>query len=67
MDIVVKELEKQMNLHEKPKLYSIARLNKAIPVSLVDFYKERKIQIHPRRLFPSQSSLRETLEANVFD
>jgi protoporphyrinogen oxidase len=32
MHIVMSELKKQMNLDEKPVVYSIARLNKAIPV-----------------------------------
>jgi oxygen-dependent protoporphyrinogen oxidase len=32
MHIVTNELKKQMNLDEKPVVYSIARLNKAIPV-----------------------------------
>ncbi len=32
MHIVTNELKKQMNLDEKPIVYSIARLNKAIPV-----------------------------------
>ncbi|UJR08894.1 hypothetical protein I4U23_013148 [Adineta vaga] len=31
IDIVMKELKKQMNLDEKPAVYSVARLNKAIP------------------------------------
>jgi protoporphyrinogen oxidase len=34
MHIVMNELKKQMNLNEKPKHYSISRLNKAIPVCL---------------------------------
>ena len=32
MQIAMKELKQQMNLDEKPAVYSIARLNKAIPV-----------------------------------
>jgi protoporphyrinogen oxidase len=32
MQIVMNELKKQMNLEEKPVVYSIARMNKAIPV-----------------------------------
>jgi protoporphyrinogen oxidase len=37
MHIVMNELKKQMNLDEKPAVYSISRLNKAIPVCEIDF------------------------------
>lgn len=37
MHIVTNELKKQMNLDEKPVIYSIMRLNKAIPVCEIDF------------------------------
>jgi oxygen-dependent protoporphyrinogen oxidase len=42
MLIAMKELKKQMNLDEKPAVYSIARLNKAIPVSEKKFSNELK-------------------------
>ena len=42
MDIVMNELKTQMNLNEKPKHYSISRMNKAIPVRLF-FIVTRKL------------------------